>query len=154
LSRRICACGPLPAGRAAPRALQRKSQSLQHGGGVACERDFGRIVLVEHLGIDVDVHQVLRHRRAEAAGGELAEARADGEQGVAAVEGVARRRHGVRAEAVAGVQRVGVREHRLALQGGGDRRLQELGELDELRQGVDGAPADEEAGLLRRQQNF
>jgi hypothetical protein len=152
LSRRILLLRAA-AGRARGAArLQFKSQSLQHGGGVAGERHPGRIVLVEHLRVDVDMHQVLRHRGAEAAGGEFAEARADGEQGVAFGEGVARRRHGVRAEAEAGMQRMVVREHRLALQRGGDRCLQELGQIDELRQGVDRAPADKEAGALRRQQ--
>ena len=40
------------------------------------------------------------------------------------------------------------REHRQALQRGGDRRVQQLGQLDQLRLRVARAPADEQADLF------
>ena len=63
----------------------------QHGARIALERDGGRVVRAEDARIDVHVDQVRGRLVAEAAGRDLGEARADGEQAVAVAERILRR---------------------------------------------------------------
>ena len=98
--------------------------------------------------------QVLRHRDAEAAGGDLGKAGADRQQAIAIGKGVARRRHGGGAETEAGMQRMGGGKYRQSLQRGGHRRLQELGDGACLVHRIAGAPADEHGRVPGAEQHF
>ena len=116
--------------RATRRALrhlgQRREQAREHGDRIAFERDLGRVVGAEHGRIDVDVDQVGGRLVAVAAGRDLAEARADGEQAVAVAECVLGGGHCGTAQAEPGVQRMIRRERAQALQRRGHRRAEPI----------------------------
>ncbi len=130
-------CGNLvepAAGRALDPILHLDDEGIQHEPRVADERVVGGHVLVEVERIEggVDHHLALREGDAVVRGGEAA-AHPEDDVGLLEelVDGL-----GQRPPARAERQRVALRERALALEAGGHRALEQLGELAELRPGL------------------
>jgi len=93
---------PRPVGR----ALREFDRGLlQHPARVAFERPPGRVIRAEHARVDVEVEEIRRRIPAEAAGGDFAEARADGQQAIAVTERVFDGGHCGAPETESGMQR-------------------------------------------------
>ena len=118
--------------------------------GIRLDGEPRRVVAVQDLAVDVDVDQVLGRLQSIAPGRHLAEAAADGEQAVAALHHAAHEARRGGAEARPQPQRVALRDHALAVDGGGDGGAEALGERDHQRGGVAGAVADVERRAPRR----
>ena len=119
-------CSHLGAARGAidARGFEAFDERRNHDARVTHDSDLRREIAAHRFRRDVDVDQIRRHPAAETAGGDFAEAGADGKQAVAPAERVFGGRHRGAAEAHAGVQRMIAGKGRQALQRGGDGRPQ------------------------------
>ena len=104
---------------------------MQKCRGVGLDGQRRLYVPAEHLRVDVHVDDRGRRREPVAAGPDFRETAADGEHRVALIGHCAERRRHRGAEAVPQPERMQFREYALALDRGGDRGAQLLGQLDE-----------------------